>query len=942
MFESSLYIFGFLGLIVLIGSFFLSKIIIKKYFELQKLKYSNVKINAIRALLTAFLALIAFIPLEFILNLIGYEITFSLNGYGLTAFFILSFAIVSIVMINKNQLENIKDKEETNLEINFPKKPKAENPLFYERVKELFLLKLEKTNLKLEYDEFEKILYGEYKQGFHKYFLLIYCDEGKFNKNIGVEEQQRVFDKLNSIKNKIFEIRENDIVDIFYLLENGEFQESKVNLITKTEDEFLNELIDFKPYLEELVTKYQNDKLFSAIAKDEDKFTLAQTFISPYFNEADIKLDSYIDSWLEEDNLKHLAILGDYGMGKSSFMKYYSFKLASEILNSQKIKRFPVFISLTNISPMHGGLKDRIGRFVSDKLGVSSKVFEKLINRGKIVFILDGFDEMGFIGTHKQRFKQFNAIWQLATKNNKILISGRPSYFPTEFELNTTLNVADKYEKFTKEQPYYELLKLDRFNETQIKESISKYYSKDKTKNYFGFISKNETLLDLCKRPSMMHIVREMLPTLTVDFNSDELSAGKLMNQYINYWIERQESKNIVSVFRDDETKRDFLIEFFRDLAVELYLGDKLKLPSKEIFKRLEEKLKTLNITNPSEKEGVESEILTGYFIEIDSKDDEEGFKFVHKSFFEYFVALKIMELIKAKEFKHKLMRVDWSFEIIDFMYDSIDKKCKGLNMPSLLCVANGEFFGKIRFILLKKINYIDKLIFETFNLINLPIILIAFVLINTYAFLVSKLTKEKFKNTRKLLLKSIISRNIFYQSVKIGLIKNELNLKNNVNLLIYFLKEKTLHEIMNFEFYKKIFPTYTKFIDIKLKNINFIKCNLTNVKFKNSLLENVNFKNSLFINGYFENCKFNSTDFKNINTKSSLSNLFSIRVLLFFSKVKINFNNISPQNIDTYTINSLKRLIQKQNLEIGKDIVGDKWLMEELKKPIREIEDKS
>ena len=79
-------------------------------------------------------------------------------------------------------------------------------------------------------------------------------------------------------------------------------------------------IFNYKPfsYLKQLIKRFEEDKLpFSNIDKEEDKFTLAKTFIIPRYNEGKEDLPHYLDGWLQEDSLKHIALLGDYGTGKN-------------------------------------------------------------------------------------------------------------------------------------------------------------------------------------------------------------------------------------------------------------------------------------------------------------------------------------------------------------------------------------------------------------------------------------------------------------------------------------------------------------------------------------------------------------------------------------------------------------------------------------------------
>lgn len=72
---------------------------------------------------------------------------------------------------------------------------------------------------------------------------------------------------------------------------------------------------------------------------------------------------------------------------------------------------------------------------------------------------------------------------------------------------------------------------------------------------------------------------------------------------------------------------------------------------SEEIIKILNASISFSQLSgfdNPENLEGFQQEILAGYFIER----EHDSYKFAHKSFYEYFVASKIIELIKKESFK--------------------------------------------------------------------------------------------------------------------------------------------------------------------------------------------------------------------------------------------------------------------------------------------------
>jgi len=602
------------------------------------------------------------------------------------------FAVITIINIYYKFQINTKDivkEKSTHFEISYPSKEIILSPFLHERIKELFELKYEKQNLKLIYDEKEQILVGEYSDSIHKYRYLIYCNN--ISDSISKNEQDKILLKLKEIHNLQSLYNPSKLeAKYFYFIQKGIF-ESNENDELKCYDEnnFLNIIIDFSTYLR------KNIKLFEEQLSDIGGVSFKESFISPEFNKGSSYLEKYLDNWLNEKSYKHISLLADYGMGKTTFLKYYTNYLSKKILAGESFSRYPVFISLTNTSPMsNDGIETKIQSFVSKELGVNYALFERLVHLGKIVFILDGFDEMGFIGTEKTRFEQFNSIWQLATKDNKILISGRPSYLPTEFERHNVLNIVDKGLEISQQTPFTEVIELDYFQEKDIFKTLKIYY-KDMNivKLYMQYIKNNQSVFDLCKRPSMLHMTMSILPSLYEEGLQKNITATSLMNKYVEFWISRQESKEIKGYFtNNDNRKKDFIINFFVQLASQMYEEKTLLVSKTKLDYLINEEIEKSNLNLEFKEEiyeGLKNEIYSGYFIEVDiNYSKEDNFKFVHKSIFEFFVSKKIITLINDKNFNHPLWTTSWDKEIIDFIDSEIDVK-KNSKYPTLILLRN-------------------------------------------------------------------------------------------------------------------------------------------------------------------------------------------------------------------------------------------------------------
>jgi len=789
--------------------------------------------------------------------------------------------------------------------INYPDETKVVvSPHLHKRIQELFELRYEK--LKLSYDEKEQVLVGQYSDAIHSYRYFIYCDSKV--KEVSKTKQDEVFERLKELSHD-FLAEDKEFYEHKYLffIEDGTFEKNdNKHLKRYTEDVFLNVIIDFSSYLQKNIDRFDTQ------ATDIGGVSLKESFIEPRFNKGESNLKAYFDEWLSEKSLRHISLLADYGMGKTSFLKYYSKYLSQKILDGEAFTRYPIFISLTNTSPMsNDGIETKIKGFVSEELGVNYALFERLVHLGKIVFILDGFDEMGFIGTAKTRFEQFNSIWQLATKNNKILISGRPSYLPTDFERKNVLNIVDNSVTDVHLTPFTEVIELDYFELERIEETLNIYYDGDDVKQYLTYIKQNRSILDLCKRPSMLHMTMSILPNLYSENFTKVITSSDIMNKYTEYWISRQESKEITGYFsKNDNRKKEFIINFFTELSGEMFKDKTLVISKKvldELIDKAFQKSKMDIESNETMLEGFKNELYSGYFIEVDiNYSKEDHFKFVHKSIFEFFVSKKIIKLIEEKKFSDKLMSIDWNSEVMDFIDDSINhEKYENSKYPSLIMLRDSWLDKWVLIPIISSISLNTKLYFILF----IPILLVfnmkldrRFKFIYNAYFLnkkdiVSCRQQQHFLDFSSL-HKVYHSKNLNIVTFKFLYIRDLVFLFSNLNKVSF-----------DYSTLKKISFQYSNLSKVnfhfsKIKRIEFITCNLNSIQIDESI----------FIQG---KRKPISELIIVIISKGFLKILYN----LIFIKSEIIFKNMTIKNFDQQSLESFQNFIKNNNIK-GRDVI--------------------
>lgn len=152
-------------------------------------------------------------------------------------------------------------------------------------------------------------------------------------------------------------------------------------------------------------------------------------------NEADVPLFGAVQDWLVERNAPPLAILGGYGAGKSSFAKRLLSDQAEKALADPSARR-PVLIKLGNIT-RSAGLDSLLGSLFTSEYevrGYSFRRFKELNAKGRLLIILDGFDEMKHAMTWTEFRNEIAELNALNEGDSRVILLGRPSAFTSDDE----------------------------------------------------------------------------------------------------------------------------------------------------------------------------------------------------------------------------------------------------------------------------------------------------------------------------------------------------------------------------------------------------------------------------------------------------------------------------------------------------------------------------
>lgn len=422
------------------------------------------------------------------------------------------------------------------------------------------------------------------------------------------------------------------------------------------EDAILDSLIDFSGYMGKLKTNWTDDK--QGIARNY--IPLRGNIVK---GKELIPIDSvedFVDGWVKNSSKTKLLILGKYGSGKTTLCRYLSSKFAIDYSDQKDENRIPIQIALRDVKSL--SIRQWISDLIEHEFAGGRPnlgVFSKLNDLGKILLILDGFDEMAQRVDVSSPYNSMRDLSQFIQPNSKVIITCRTEYFSDNREIDELL-ATDDFEVFSSEQDF-EILVIEDFSHEQIIEYVTNVtHDNQKSEEIINSIVQTARLYELAQRPVLLNLIIHSLPKLLE--SNQEINVGVLYRYYVDTWLERDLRMGRTSIGKDLKTS------IMKSIAKEMNHKNILYLYYDEIFEIVK------GYFEDSGKLGFYlHDILTNSFLTRNDKD--KYYQFSHKSFFEYFLAVVFSEEIKgltevSQESGWSFAENKITFEIYQFLRD--------------------------------------------------------------------------------------------------------------------------------------------------------------------------------------------------------------------------------------------------------------------------------
>jgi len=358
------------------------------------------------------------------------------------------------------------------------------------------------------------------------------------------------------------------------------------------------------------------------------------------------KRDRILDPEKAIQQYRHLVITGAPGAGKTTLIKHLALKTCKENLLKEERSIIPIPIILREFSQSGLPLRAYIDE-VFDKYGFqkANTFAEKELKAGKVILLLDGFDELAARENQEkvaQQIREF--VKQYPTC--RVVVTSR------------TAGYHDQLAGFT-------CLEVMEFNDSQIKGFITRWFGKpgqDKSQPMLKAVMENENIKALARNPLMVSII-------AVIYEEDRELPQRRVELYrravevlLSRWDNSKKLKNKYSA-----DKKEFIL---KKLAYASHCRNRRVSKEQEILKEIAKHSSRLGLQEGDHKPFL-MEIWQRSFLL--KQIAVETYDFLHLSFQEYFTALQLREQPQGMDTIIKNLDKPWWEEPI-LLYAGISK----------------------------------------------------------------------------------------------------------------------------------------------------------------------------------------------------------------------------------------------------------------------------
>jgi len=413
-----------------------------------------------------------------------------------------------------------------------------------------------------------------------------------------------------------------------------------------------------------------------------------------------------LKQWLLSDAEGPTFLLGDFGAGKTTLVNRLKFELVQVYLTGASGLK-PILIMLREYFH-HSSLESLLSYSLQREFGrpIPLSIFWSAIAKGDLVLLLDGLDEMSPQADEEGRRELLIELSPILLSASKAVLTSRPSFFASVKEFQEAVQVANQrhtpiattwlerprrsdwtiqfqrmlFRKVLGHSPRrikfpnaVRVMVLSGFESTQIDAFLGKYGQH--FREQFGVSAKAVRrrldeiydLADLMTRPILLKMIVETVLAGVFDLFGDNQEMGGSLLYEVYTWLKLEAD------WDKGETRQQVLTReerrlFSQAVALTMYRSGALEVSYNQILALLTDEtveIQTLATrVNAFPANAIANDINVCTFL---TWGNDSQFRFVHRSFMEFFVARHI-KVAMSKDRKDPLLYTKLPKEILYFL----------------------------------------------------------------------------------------------------------------------------------------------------------------------------------------------------------------------------------------------------------------------------------
>ena len=409
----------------------------------------------------------------------------------------------------------------------------------------------------------------------------------------------------------------------------------------------------------------------------------------------------FILDWVRSGDTPFLAVLGEYGIGKTTTLKHVTRRLLNERAKDASLP-LPIFIDLREnyIAYKAGSPLPTLEEIITESMrrnwkletesSVSAADILKLVRQQNAVIIFDGLDEKIVHMDSKMAQGFIRELWRALPPftpdqpcRGRLILSCRSHYFPTITAQRNLLLGEDR--ENIRENDYRACLILP-FSQEQIQAYLRGALGDEKGANAWQVITSIHNLEDLSTRPYLLGLITSQIESLELRrARGERVTAVTLYDGMVQDWLQRDAGKHKFSEAHKRELMEHLAAEFWREGVKEWP------------WPRVENWLEQFYASHPvwqaryagkCDFDLLLEDLRTATFI-VRPETSPDHFRFAHTSLQEYFLASHLARALAGQADAHWDLPMV-SLETLNFLGQILAVSNQGAAMASLGRILGG------------------------------------------------------------------------------------------------------------------------------------------------------------------------------------------------------------------------------------------------------------